>query len=108
MPIQKKYFDEDTLLKKVNADALSGEQLASILENEISRVEQLKITLVDEIEKFPAPTVRIVNDIDSYIYNIQDILVDLQADRYSREVLSTERMQRIRDKIKTILAKGSL
>lgn len=108
MPIQKKYFDEDTLLKKVNADALSGEQLASILENEISRVEQLKITLVDEIEKFPAPTVRIVNDIDSSIYNIQDILVDLQADRYSREVLSTERMQRIRDKIKTILAKGSL
>lgn len=108
MPIQRKYFDEEALLKKIKADTLTGEQLAQQLESEINRVEQLKIMLIEDIGKNSAATVRIVNDIDSYIFHIQEILVDLAADRYSRQVLSTARMQQIRGNILEILAKGSL
>ena len=108
MPIQKKYFDEMAFLQKINAVSLTGQQLAAILEDEITRVEQLKITLVEDIKESPEPIVRIVNDIDSYITTIQEILVDLAADRYTREVLATEQMQLIRNKIKAILDKGTL
>lgn len=46
MPIPKKYFDENMLLKDINADALSGQQLAQLLESEISKVAHLKSCLL--------------------------------------------------------------
>lgn len=51
MPIQEKYFDEDALMQKINADELTGQQLALTLEDEIARAEQVKIMLVADIEK---------------------------------------------------------
>lgn len=108
MPIQKKYFNEEIFLQQINSEKLTGQQLSVALESEISRVEQLKIMLIEDIQKNPEPTVRITNDIDSYIYNIQAILEELGADRYTREVLSTDQMVSIRNKILEIIEKGHL
>ncbi|WP_242927213.1 hypothetical protein [Pontibacter vulgaris] len=108
MVTQNRYLAVDDFLNKLNATSLTGNEMSQLLLNEVRRIERLKIALVDEdIHNDPASVVLIVNDIDSYILTLQEVLADLKADSYSREVLSSSRVSQIRDQIIKLINRES-
>ena len=79
-------------------------ELMEMISQEIYRVEQLKIALVDDqIKDNPDAVVQLTNEIDTYIMRLQEILTQLPADSQEKRVLSSDELRVLRDKIDDIL-----
>ncbi|MFD2247361.1 hypothetical protein [Pontibacter ruber] len=106
MPTHDRYFKAEDFLTSLDTANLSGAELAKKLEDEINRNERLKIALVDEeLNTNPESVVLIVNDIDSYVFVLQEVLAGLKADNFSNEVLSSARVSQIRNQILRLISK---
>ncbi|WP_229972163.1 hypothetical protein [Pontibacter harenae] len=91
-------------MKSITSESLTGPEVAKKMEAEIERAENLKISLLEGIDANPSSVVLMVNDIDSYVFELQELLVHLGQDQYSNEVLSSDRVQEFRNKILSLIA----
>jgi hypothetical protein len=105
MKIEKnQYFNIGEFSRRIGERALTAPELMEIVSQEIYRVEQLKIALVDDqIKDNPDAVVQLTNEIDTYILSLQEILTQLPADSQEKRVLSSDEIRTLRDKIGDIM-----
>ena len=105
MKIEKnQYFNVEEFSRKIRERGFTAAELLEIISQEIYRVEQLKIALVDDqIKENPDAVVQLTNEIDTYVMSLQEILTRVPADSDEKRVLNSDELRVLRDKIEELL-----
>lgn len=99
------YFNIEEFINKLGYKQYTANEILEMVSEEINRAEQLKISLVEQIKQQPDAVVNLSNELDTYVYQLQEILTHLPADSAEKRVLSSDEIQVLRDRIGEILNK---
>lgn len=91
------YFSLSDFAAKLENAVSDFDEVARITETEIERIETLKIRIVDTNSRTnPEAMVRLSQQLDAYLFKLQQFSSGLPSLRFSNQILSSDTIQQLR------------